>query len=82
MNKEYTNFRVRVYNMAANDDGNDFIIDDMCIFATKPPLKVYQANTACKNESDNDSLTHIVLRVDYQGFTEEIYTLGNEFYTV
>ena len=82
LNKEYTNFRVRVYNMAANDDGNDFIIDDMCIFATKPPLKVYQANTACKNESDNDSLTHIVLRVDYQGFTEEVYSLGNEFYTV
>ena len=82
MNKEYTNFRVRVYNMAANDDGNDFIIDDMCIFATKPPLKVYQANTACKNESDNDSLTHIVLRVDYQGFSEEVYSLGNEFYTV
>ena len=82
MNKEYTNFRVRVYNMAANDDGNDFIIDDMCIFATKPPLMVYQANTACKNENENDSLTHIVLRVDYQGFTEEVYSLGNEFYTV
>ncbi len=82
MNKEYTNFRVRVYNMAANDDGNDFIIDDMCIFATKPPLMVYQANTACKNENDNDSLTHIVLRVDYQGFSEEIYSLGNEYYTV
>ena len=82
MNKEYTNFRVRVYNMAANDDGNDFIIDDMCIFATKPPLMVYQANTECKSESDNDSLTHIVLRVDYQGFTEEVYSLGNEFYTV
>ena len=81
-NKEYTKFRVRVYNMAANDDGNDFIIDDMCIFATKPPLMVYQANTTCKNENENDSLTHIVLRVDYQGFTEEIYTLGNEFYTV
>ncbi len=82
MNKEYTNFRVRVYNMAANDDGNDFIIDDMCIFATKPPLMVYQANTTCKNENENDSLTHIVLRVDYQGFTEEVYSLGNEFYTV
>lgn len=82
MNKEYTNFRVRVYNMASDDNGNDFIIDDMCIFATKPPLMVYQANTECKSESDNDSLTHIVLRVDYQGFTEEIYSLGNEFYTV
>ena len=82
MNKEYNKYRVRVYNMAADDDGNDFIIDDMCIFATKPPLKVYQANTACKNENENDSLTHIVLRVDYQGFSEEIYSLGNEYYTI
>lgn len=80
--KEYKHFRVRVYNMGANDDGNDFIIDDMCIFATKPPLMVYQANTTCKNENESDSLTHIVLRVDYQGFTEEIYASGSEFYTV
>ena len=82
MNKEYTHFRVQVYNMAANDDGNDFIIDDMCIFATKPPLMVYQANTTCKNENEADSLTHIVLRVDYQGFTDEAYSGGNEFYTI
>ncbi len=82
MNKEYTHFRVQVYNMAADDDGNDFIIDDMCIFATKPPLMVYQANTTCKNENEADSLTHIVLRVDYQGFTDEAYSGGNEFYTI
>ena len=79
--KEYVHFRVRVYNMASNDDGNDFIIDDMCIFATKPPLMVYQANTTCKNENESDSLTHIVLRVDYQGFTDEIYASGSEYYT-
>ncbi len=82
MNVEYTHFRVHVYNMAANDDGNDFIIDDMCIFATKPPLMVYQANTTCKNENEADSLTHIVLRVDYQGFTDEAYAAGTEFYTI
>ena len=82
MNVDYTHFRVQVYNMAANDDGNDFIIDDMCIFATKPPLMVYQANTTCKNENEADSLTHIVLRVDYQGFTDEAYAAGTEFYTI
>ena len=82
MNVDYTHFRVQVYNMAANDDGNDFIIDDMCIFATKPPLMVYQANTTCKNENEADSLTHIVLRVDYQGFTDEAYDAGTEFYTI
>ena len=81
-NKQYSHFRVRVYNMAANDDGNDFIIDDMCIFATKPPLLVYQANTTCKNENESDSLTHIVLRVDYQGFTDEAYKAGSEYYTI
>ena len=81
-NKQYPHFRVRVYNMAANDDGNDFIIDDMCIFATKPPLMVYQANTTCKNENEADSLTHIVLRVDYQGFTDEAYAAGTEYYTI
>ena len=80
--KEYVHFRVRVYNMASNDDGNDFIIDDMCVFATKPPLMVYQANTTCKNENESDSLTHVVLRVDYQGFTDDIYETGSEYYTV
>jgi len=81
-NKQYSHFRVQVYNMAANDDGNDFIIDDMCIFATKPPLMVYQANTTCKNENESDSLTHIVLRVDYQGFTDDAYKADEEFYTI
>ncbi len=80
--KNYNNFRVRVTNMASNDDGNDFIIDDMCIFATKPPLMVYQANTTCKADHENDSLTHVVLRVDYQGFTEDVYVAGNEYYTI
>ena len=80
--KEYHNFRVRVYNMSNNWDGNDFIIDDMCIFATKPPLMVYQANTTCKNTNENDSLTHIVLRVDYQGITDRMHEHGDEYYTV
>ena len=80
--KNYNHFRVRVMNMASDNGGNDFLIDDMCIFATKPPLMVYQANTTCKAEIENDSLTHVVLRVDYQGFTEDVYVAGNEYYTI
>ena len=80
--EEYTHFRVRVYNMAANDNGNDFIIDDMCLFATKPPLMVYQANTTCKTGNENDSVTHIVLRVDYQGFPDEVTDMGHQYYTI
>ena len=80
--EEYSHFRVRIYNMGADDNGNDFIIDDMCIFATKPPLMVYQANTTCKSGNENDSLTHIVLRVDYQGFPKELDVLGYQYYTI
>ncbi|MBR3407627.1 MAG: InlB B-repeat-containing protein [Paludibacteraceae bacterium] len=63
---EYVHFRVRIYNMASDFDGNDFIIDDICIFATKPPLIAYQASTACKEEGDTKD-THVILRVDYKG---------------
>ena len=63
---DYVHFRVRIYNMASDFDGNDFIIDDICIFATKPPLIAYQASTACKEEGDTKD-THVILRVDYKG---------------
>lgn len=81
---EYQKFRVRIYNMAANWDGNDFTIDDICIFANRPPLVAYQANTTCIGKNETDSITHVVLRVDYQGITEEGrgYNGNDVFYTV
>ena len=78
---DYTYFRVRIYNVSSNWDGNDFIIDDMCIFATKPPLIAYQANTACKEEDDEKD-THVILRVDYQGITGDGYNGKKVYYTV
>ena len=78
----YTHFRVRIFNMASNFDGNDFVIDDMCIFATKPPLIAYQAQTKCVEKNENDSSIHVVLRVDYQGFTDESYNNAKVYYTV
>ena len=80
--KDYEHFRVRVYNMAANDDGNDFIIDDMCIFATKPPLIAYQANTTCMKAGETDEITHVVLRVDYKGFHDKGYNDHDVYYTI
>ena len=79
---EYHHFRVRIYNMASNWDGNDFVIDDMCIFATKQPLIAYQANTACKEKEDVETPTHIILRLDYQGITGEGYNNESVYYTV
>jgi hypothetical protein len=79
----YDKFRVRIYNMASDFDGNDFIIDDMCVFATKPPLIAYQANTKCVDNIKNDSIIHVVLRVDYQGFIDTLtYNGTNVYYTV
>ena len=80
--KDYEYFRVRIYNMASSWDGNDFTLDDMCLFATKPPLIAYQANTACKEKEDVETPTHVILRVDYQGITGEGYNNQNVYYTV
>ncbi|MBO4361804.1 MAG: InlB B-repeat-containing protein [Paludibacteraceae bacterium] len=80
--RNYEHFRVRIYNMASNIDGNDFILDDMCVFATKPPLVAYQANSTCMETGENDSITHVVLRVDYQGFTDVSYRGKELYYTV
>ena len=80
--KAYTHFRVSIYNMSSNWDGNDFILDDMCIFATKPPLIAYQANTVCKEQGEEDKPTNIILRLDYQGIISEGYNDQDLFYTV
>jgi hypothetical protein len=79
----FDQFRIRIYNVASDFDGNDFIIDDMCIFATKPPLIAYQANTECVKDGKNDSITNVVLRVDYQGFVDTFsYNTKDVYYTV
>lgn len=80
--KAYTYFRVRIYNMASSFDGNDFVLDDMCLFATKPPLVAYQANTKCVEKNETDSIIHVVLRVDYQGFVDENFYGAHVHYTV
>ena len=80
--EEYEHFRIRIYNLASSFDGNDFIIDDLCVFATKPPLIAYQANTACKEE-DSEKDTHVIMRIDYQGIpSEDAYNNDTVYYTV
>ena len=81
-NIDYKHFRVHIYNVSSDWDGNDFIIDDMCIFATKPPLIAYQANTACKEKADEDLPSHVILRVDYQGIVGEGYNDTTVYYTL
>lgn len=79
--QEYQHFRIRIYNVASDFDGNDFIIDDLCVFATKPPLIAYQASTACKEE-DSEKDTHVIMRIDYQGIPSDEYNGHDVYYTV
>ena len=79
--KDYDHFRVRIFNMAASFDGNDFVLDDICLFATKPSLVAYQANTTC-SEGSNDSIHHVVLRIDYQGIKNDVYNGQDVYYTI
>ena len=81
-NIDYQHFRVRIYNVSSDWDGNDFIIDDMCIFANKPPLIAYQANTACKEKADEELPSHVILRVDYQGIVGDGYNDTTVCYTL
>lgn len=81
-NIDYKHFRVSIYNVSSDWDGNDFIIDDMCIFATKPPLIAYQANTACKEKADEELPSHVILRVDYQGIIGDGYNDTTVCYTL
>lgn len=81
-NIDYKHFRVRIYNVSSDWDGNDFIIDDMCIFATKPPLIAYQANTTCKEKADEELPSHVILRVDYQGIIGDGYNDTTVCYTL
>ena len=78
--ESFDQYRVRIYNVSSDFDGNDFILDDMCVFATKAPLIAYQANTGCTEGAD-DEIKNVVVRVDYQGVDKE-YHGENVYYTV
>lgn len=64
---DYNQVRVSVYNFAPNTNGNDFLIDDISLFASKLPLSAYQANTAC---TTNERITAII-RMDYMSISDD-----------
>ncbi len=63
--ENYAQTRIAVYNFATNVSGNDFFIDDVCLYATKLPLQAYQAFTSCEVED----MTVAVVRIDYDNMT-------------
>ena len=62
---DYDESRVSIYNFANSNQGNDFLIDDICLFASKLPLAAYQVMTSCASENREAA----VARVDYTRLT-------------
>ena len=62
---DYEESRICVYNFAESNTGNDFLIDDICLFASKLPLSAYQALTTCVT----DKYDATIARVDYKNLT-------------
>ena len=65
--KTYSECRVQIYNFGTGGNGNDFWLDDLCIYADKLPMASYQLQTelCCSPNYDGTTFTAAVLRVDY-----------------
>lgn len=64
--RSYEETRVCIYNFATANKGNDFLIDDISLFATPLPISAYQASSACSGED-----IVIIVKVDYQNVADE-----------
>jgi len=67
----YSECRVQIYNFGTGGNGNDFLLDDLCIYADKLPMSSYQLQTemCCSPDHDGTTFTAAVLRVDYGATT-------------
>ena len=66
--KSYDETRVSIYNFATGGSGNDFMVDDITLFASGLPLAAYQAQTNCASQANTESSTAAILRIDYTEF--------------
>ena len=64
----YDETRVSIYNFATGGAGNDFMVDDITLFASRLPLASYQAQTNCASDANTPSSTAAILRIDYTAF--------------
>ena len=59
--------RVSIYNFGMGNNGNDFMVDDICLYASPLPLAAYQATMGCESITDaTTTSTAVVVRMDYK----------------
>lgn len=63
--ENYDETRVSIYNFSPDNNGNDFLVDDINLFASQLPLQAYQATTTCAEDSNEV----IITRIDYTRLT-------------
>ena len=61
----YAKTRISIYNFATTNNGNDFLIDDICLFVSPLPMAAYHAKMACRTMENNEASAAAVLRLDY-----------------
>ena len=65
--QSYEETRVSIYNFGMGNNGNDFMVDDICLYASPLPLAAYQATMGCESFTDGSTTsTAVVVRMDYK----------------
>ena len=82
----YEKVRVSIYNFATTNQGNDFMVDDICLFVSQLPIAAYRGEMACSSNADHETQGIAVLRIDYNKMDESsagyiYYQIFNETYT-
>lgn len=67
----YDETRVQIYNFGTGGNGNDFLLDDICLYASPLPLATYHQTTGCTSYADSKTTnTVVVVRIDYSQLKE------------
>ena len=66
----YEKVRVSIYNFATTNQGNDFMVDDICLYVSQLPIAAYRGEMACKSIDDAHTQGIAVLRIDYSKMEE------------
>ena len=85
-NESYDKVRVSIYNFATTNQGNDFMVDDICLYVSQLPIASYRGEMACKSNNDESAQGIAVLRIDYSKMDESsaghiYYQIFNETYS-
>ncbi len=66
----YSSYRLQIYNRAnaTSASDNDFAIDDIRIYTSRPPVLAYQASTTCASTNGSDTISAVV-RLDYNSLS-------------